>query len=56
MESYEWEAKQAAERATNKYGAENQVEAIGEGLGAVAYALLEIASAIRENTEVRRGH
>ncbi|MFB7429038.1 hypothetical protein ACFC0K_37765 [Streptomyces hydrogenans] len=56
MDSYEGQARMAADRATEMFGEENQVTAIGEGLGAIAYALLEVASAIRESTEARRGH
>lgn len=33
---------------------EDQTAAIGEGLAAVAYALLEVAQAIRDDTESRR--
>ncbi|MFE5690654.1 hypothetical protein [Streptomyces sp. NPDC056512] len=34
-------------------GEDKQTEAIGEGLAAIAYALLDVAQAIRENTGAR---
>nr|AFH75158.1 hypothetical protein pCQ4.33 [Streptomyces sp. W75] len=33
---------------------ERQTDAMGEGLAAVAYALLDVAAAIRESTEARQ--
>lgn len=50
MQSYEFEAKNTAQYASEREGE----EAISEGLAAIAFALLEVASAIRENTEARR--
>jgi len=47
-------AERNADQASSHQGEEKQTEAIGEGLAAVAYALLEIAEAIRENTEARQ--
>lgn len=45
-------AEDSAEAAASWDG-EQQTRAIGEGLAAVAYALLDVASAIREHTEAR---
>jgi hypothetical protein len=36
--------------AAGRWGEDKQVEATGEGLAAIAYALLEVASAIRDHT------
>lgn len=47
-------AESRADRASERTGDDRQTDAIGEGLSAIAYALLEVASAIRENTEARR--
>ena len=41
-------AERYAGRASNQEGEEKQTDAIGEGLAAVAFALLEVAAAIRE--------
>jgi hypothetical protein len=46
-------AESNADKASGHTGEESQTDAIGEGLAAVAYALLEVATAIRENTEAR---
>lgn len=46
-------AESRADDAAGRQGEESQTDAIGEGLAAVAYALLEVATAIRENTEAR---
>jgi hypothetical protein len=43
----------SALRPRNARGRKPQTDAIGEDLAAVAYALLEVATAIRENTEAR---
>lgn len=48
------QAERTAEQAAARWGEDKLTEAIGEGLGAIAYALLEVATAIRENTEARR--
>jgi hypothetical protein len=40
-----------ADAAAVREGEEKQTDAIGEGLAAVAYALLDVAHAIREHTE-----
>ncbi|MEV5320330.1 hypothetical protein AB0K92_22210 [Streptomyces sp. NPDC052687] len=42
-----------AEGAKSWRGPDEQTAAIGEGLAAIAYALLDVAAAIRENTEAR---
>jgi hypothetical protein len=44
-------AKTLADRAADRTGDEYQTDVIGEGLAAVAYALLEVAAAIRESNE-----
>lgn len=44
-------AESKADMAAMREGKEKQTDAIGEGLAAVAYALLDVASAIREHTE-----
>ncbi|MGC4984690.1 hypothetical protein ACLQ18_29285 [Streptomyces sp. DT193] len=46
-------AEGRAERASDRTGPDWLTTAVGEGLAAVAYALLEVAAAIRENTEAR---
>ncbi|MEV6456549.1 MULTISPECIES: hypothetical protein [Streptomyces] len=46
-------AESRADSAASQQGEEKQTDAIGEGLAAVAYALLDVAAAIRENTEAR---
>ncbi|NEA83035.1 hypothetical protein G3I30_29240 [Actinospica acidiphila] len=53
MSNWERWAERNADSAASRQG-EEQTDAIGEGLAAIAYALLEVASAIRENTEARR--
>ncbi|MFV0131753.1 hypothetical protein ACLGIH_00410 [Streptomyces sp. HMX87] len=40
--------------AAERMGAGDQTEAIGEGLSAIVYALLEVAAAIREHTAARQ--
>jgi hypothetical protein len=47
-------ARTLADAAGGRQGEEHQTDAIGEGLAAVAYALLEVAAAIREHSERRR--
>ncbi|MFB8273481.1 hypothetical protein ACFC96_43830 [Streptomyces sp. NPDC055955] len=47
-------AESRADRANERWGEDKQTEAIGEGLSAIAYALLDVAHAIRENTEARQ--
>ncbi|MEV0281685.1 hypothetical protein AB0I22_35600 [Streptomyces sp. NPDC050610] len=47
-------AAEYASRAANFQGAEKLTDAVGEGLAAVTHALLEVAAAIRENTERRQ--
>jgi hypothetical protein len=46
-------AESRADRASEREGEDKQTDAIGEGLAAVAYALLDVAAAIREHTEAR---
>ncbi|MDX3429482.1 hypothetical protein PV664_11090 [Streptomyces sp. ME01-18a] len=53
MSNWERWAERNADKAAARQG-EEQTDAIGEGLAAIAYALLDVAAAIRENTEARR--
>lgn len=46
-------AASLADRAAGQSSEEHQTDAIGEGLAAVAYALLDIAEAIRELSTVQ---
>ncbi|WP_103529714.1 hypothetical protein [Streptomyces sp. SM12] len=45
-------AEFAASR-TSQNASEEQTDAIGEGLAAIAYALLDLSTAIREHTEAQ---
>ncbi|MFH8737999.1 hypothetical protein [Streptomyces sp. NPDC017964] len=54
MSTYGYQADRNAQRASECQGDDKQTDAIGEGLAAVAYALLDVATAIRENTEARQ--
>ncbi|MFE3163837.1 hypothetical protein [Streptomyces sp. NPDC059224] len=47
-------AESKADTAARRQGDEYRTDAIGEGLAAIAYALLDVAAAIRENTEARQ--
>ncbi|MFB8407556.1 hypothetical protein [Streptomyces sp. NPDC055912] len=47
-------AESRADSAAGREGEDKQTDAIGEGLAAVAYALLDVAAAIREQTEARQ--
>jgi hypothetical protein len=47
-------AETLADAAAGREGKEKQTDAIGEGLAGVAYALLDVATAIREHTEAIR--
>ncbi|MFE7214538.1 hypothetical protein ACFU93_32270 [Streptomyces sp. NPDC057611] len=47
-------AESRADAAAGREGEDKQTDAIGEGLAAVAYALLDVAAAIREHTEARQ--
>jgi hypothetical protein len=47
-------AESKADAAAARTGDEDRTDAIGEGLAAVAYALLDVAAAIRENSEARQ--
>ncbi|MET7534716.1 hypothetical protein [Streptomyces goshikiensis] len=53
MSTYGHQAERKADKAAQRTGEEYRTDAIGEGLAAIAYALLEVATAIRENTEAR---
>lgn len=53
MSHYAQYAESNAETAAERYGEDKQTDAIGEGLAAVAYALLEVAAAIRDGNEKR---
>jgi len=50
---YESSAEDLADGAKSWRERDGQTPAIGEGLAAIAYALLDVAAAIRENTEAR---
>ncbi|WP_159025188.1 hypothetical protein [Streptomyces sp. MUSC 125] len=54
ISTYGLQADSAAEGAKTWRAEEEQTAAIGEGLAAIAYALLDVAMAIRENTEARQ--
>ncbi|MEU5927108.1 hypothetical protein ABZ817_26515 [Streptomyces antimycoticus] len=54
MSMYGYQANNTAEQAAARWGEEKQTEAIGEGLAAIAYALLDVAQAIRDHTASRR--
>ncbi|MET7930508.1 hypothetical protein ABZT43_42790 [Streptomyces sp. NPDC005349] len=54
MSKYGARANSNAEQAAARWGEDKQTEAVGEGLAAIAYALLDVAQAIRENTEARQ--
>jgi hypothetical protein len=54
MSTYGYQADRNAQRASERQGEDKQTDAIGEGLAAIAYALLDVAAAIRENTESRQ--
>ncbi|MET8102964.1 hypothetical protein ABZV29_42195 [Streptomyces sp. NPDC005236] len=51
--TYRQIAESGTNLATDRTGPDSLTDAVGEGLAAVAYALLEVAAAIRENTEAR---
>jgi hypothetical protein len=51
MSTYGHRADRTAEQASVRQGEEEQTDAIGKGLAAIAYALLDVAAAIREHTE-----
>ncbi|MFF7130472.1 hypothetical protein [Streptomyces sp. NPDC008240] len=53
ISTYGYQADRKAELAAGRQGEDKQTDAIGEGLAAIAYALLDIAATIRENTEAR---
>ncbi|MCX4462400.1 hypothetical protein OOK58_59010 [Streptomyces sp. NBC_01728] len=54
MSTYGYQADRNAEQAAARWGEDKQTEALGEGLAAIAYALLDLAAAVRENTEAVR--
>ncbi len=45
-------AEGRAEAASGRSGGDQQTDALGEGLAAIAYALLDVAAAIRDHTAV----
>jgi len=45
-------AEGRADAASGRSGEESRTDALGEGLAAIAYALLDVADAIRAHTEV----
>ncbi|MEU9788086.1 hypothetical protein AB0H92_45250 [Streptomyces phaeochromogenes] len=49
MSTFGHQADRNAEQAAARWG-EDKTEAIGGGLAAIAYALLEVAQAIRDHT------
>uniref|UniRef100_A0AAU3H3K5 Uncharacterized protein n=1 Tax=Streptomyces sp. NBC_01401 TaxID=2903854 RepID=A0AAU3H3K5_9ACTN len=51
MSVYKDYAESRADRAAEHSGEDKQTDAIGEGLSAIAYALLDVAAAIREHTD-----
>lgn len=50
--SYGYMAEGRAEAAAGRTGEEHHVDALGEGLAAIALALLDVADAIRAHTDV----
>ncbi|MER6504723.1 hypothetical protein ABT218_36805 [Streptomyces sp. NPDC001455] len=56
MGDYEYEARDNARAAAKRFGEDKRTDAIGEGLASIALALLEVASAIRENTTAHGQH
>ncbi|WP_412741134.1 hypothetical protein [Krasilnikovia sp. MM14-A1259] len=44
-----------ADRAAQRHGQEELTESVGEGLAAVAYAVLDLAAAVRELANAHRG-
>lgn len=54
MTTHSEHAESRADRAGEQSGEEWRTDAIGAGLSAIAYALLDVAEAIRENTEARQ--
>ncbi|MFJ3141409.1 hypothetical protein ACIPJM_02955 [Streptomyces halstedii] len=52
--TYSESAESRADRAGEQSGDEWRTDAVGAGLSAIAYALLDVAAAIRENTEARQ--
>ncbi|MGW6357967.1 hypothetical protein ACWFR5_23065 [Streptomyces sp. NPDC055092] len=53
MSKYGARANSNEEQAAARWGEDKQAEAIGEDLGAMAYALLDVAHAIQEHAEAR---
>lgn len=51
MPSFGDHAESRADRAADRTGPDELTGAIGEGLSAVAYALLEVAQAIRDHAQ-----
>ncbi|MFE4256055.1 hypothetical protein ACFRU3_42800 [Streptomyces sp. NPDC056910] len=53
MGKYGARANSNAEQAAARWGEDKQAEAVGKDLAAIAYALLDVAHAIRQHTEAR---
>ena len=47
-------ATERADQAGLRFGEEHRTEVLGEGLSAIAYAILELADAIRSYTDAQR--
>ncbi|MEU6236281.1 hypothetical protein [Kitasatospora sp. NPDC047058] len=54
MSYYETTAESAAGHAVERFGPDRQTEAIGEGLGAIAFAILELARAVKDLAEAQQ--
>jgi hypothetical protein len=54
LSAYGHRANRNAELASVRDGEGEQTEALGKGLAAIAYALLEVAQAIRDTAESQR--
>lgn len=48
---YGQSAASKADDAAGRSGDDHRTDAVGEGLAAIAYALLDVAAAIRDHTE-----
>ncbi|MFJ4343564.1 hypothetical protein [Streptomyces sp. NPDC088915] len=51
MSYHEGNAERLADKAAGRTGDEYRTDVIGEGLAAIAHALLEVATAIREASD-----
>ncbi|WP_190093509.1 hypothetical protein [Streptomyces melanogenes] len=52
--TYGYQANRNAEQAAGRWGEDKVTETLGEGLSAIAFALLDVAQAIREHTEAQK--